>query len=393
MNDLQIGVIGAGGRGKLAAHAHRPGRGSRIVACCDTRESVLAQCRARYGSGIFTTSDYQSLLARELDAVFVCSPDFLHHAHATAVLQAGCALYLEKPLAITIDDCDDILQQAADTRGKLYMGHNMRHMNFVLAMKELIETGAIGEVKTAWCRHFVGHGGDFYFKDWHADRRLSTGLLLQKATHDIDVLHWLCNGFSRRIHAMGTLAVYGQIADRNDTPQPRPPHSLDNWPPLTQKGLHPIVDVEDISMMQMRLDNGILACYQQCHFTPDYWRNYTVIGTEGRLENFGDGEEGTVIKVWNRRRRGYGGTADHTVRVEIPVGGHGGADPKIVDEFLAFARDEALPRTSPVAARNSVAAGCCATESLRHNGVPMDVPPVDAKVLAYFEQIYPRQQP
>ena len=40
-----------------------------------------------------------------------------------------------------------------------------------------------------------------------------------------------------------------------------------------------MVDVEDISMVNMRLTGGIMASYQQCHFTPDYWRNYTVIGT------------------------------------------------------------------------------------------------------------------
>lgn len=37
----------------------------------------------------------------------------------------------------------------------------------------------------------MGYGGDWYFKDWHAERRCTTGLLLQKAAHDIDVLHWL----------------------------------------------------------------------------------------------------------------------------------------------------------------------------------------------------------
>ena len=49
--------------------------------------------------------------------------------------------------------------------------------------------------------------------------------------------------------------------------------------------------------MNMRLDNGVLASYQQCHFTPDYWRNYTVIGTEGRLENFGDDAEAVIKAV------------------------------------------------------------------------------------------------
>ena len=83
-------------------------------------------------------------------------------------------------------------------------------------MRELIQDGAIGEVKAIWCRHFVGHGGDFYFKDWHADRRRTTGLLLQKGAHDIDVMHWLAGGYTTRVNAMGALTLYGGIEDRLD---------------------------------------------------------------------------------------------------------------------------------------------------------------------------------
>ncbi len=387
MQDLKIGVIGASGRGTLAAHAHRPDRGSRITACCDIKEDALAQCQDRYGPGVFTTQDYQALLEQDLDAVFICTPDYLHHAHALAAIQAGVAIYLEKPLAITIADCDDILSQAAQAQTRLYLGHNMRHMDFILAMKDLIDQGVIGEVKTAWCRHFVGHGGDFYFKDWHADRRLSTGMLLQKATHDIDILHWLCGGYTHTVNAMGALTLYGQIQDRNDEPQSRPKHNLAHWPPLTQQGLHPVVDIEDVSMMHMHLDNGVLACYQQCHFTPDYWRNYTLIGTEGRLENFGNGEPGTRVQVWNQRRLGYDGDADLSIPAASGQGDHGGADPRIVNEFLQFVRNEVKASTSPVAARYSVAAGCCATESLRSHGVPVDIPPLDARVADYFDSL------
>ena len=66
--------------------------------------------------------------------------------------------------------------------------------------------------------------------------------------------------------------------------------------------------------MNMPLDNGVIAAYQQCHFTPDYLRNYTVIGTEGRLENFGDGP-GDTVKVWNTGPTGYRGDADIAYRV------------------------------------------------------------------------------
>ena len=54
MEDLRIGVIGSGGRGGLARHAHRPGEGSRVVACCDVNEKALARNRERYGDGVFT---------------------------------------------------------------------------------------------------------------------------------------------------------------------------------------------------------------------------------------------------------------------------------------------------------------------------------------------------
>ena len=60
-------------------------------------------------------------------------------------------------------------------RAKLYLGHKLRQMPFVLKMKELIARGDNGELKAGWCGHFVGRGGDFYFKDWHADRTKSTG--------------------------------------------------------------------------------------------------------------------------------------------------------------------------------------------------------------------------
>ena len=171
-SELQIGVIGSGGRGQLLGSlAHRPGRGSRVVACCDVSGATLARNRSEYGAGLFTTGDYRALLARPLDAVIIATPDFLHETQA---------------VARTIGGCDRILRAAARTRARLYVGHNMRHMPFVKKMKALIDDGAIGEVKACWVRHFVGHGGDFYFRDWHAERRYTTGLLLQKAAHDLD---------------------------------------------------------------------------------------------------------------------------------------------------------------------------------------------------------------
>ena len=127
--------------------------------------------------------------------------------------------------------------------------------------------------------------------------------------------------------------------------------------------------------MIMELENGILASYLQCHFAPDACRNYTFIGTEGRLENLGDGPEDPIF-VWNKRRDGYRMIGDVIHRGDPVTGGHGGADPVIVDEFLNFVRTGSQTAATPQAARMAVAAGYQATMSLRNGGVPMDVPPL-----------------
>jgi predicted dehydrogenase len=383
---LLVGVIGAGGRGSLSRHAHCPEAGTLIAGAADIDTTALADYRDRYGSDLFVTTDYRELLARdEIEAVFVTSPDNLHELHAVAALEAGKHVYLEKPMAITIAGCDRILETARRCRRKLYLGHNMRHMQFVRKMKALIDDGAIGDVRAGWCRHFVGYGGDAYFKDWHAERTKSTGLLLQKAAHDIDVLHWLCGCYTRRVTAMGNLGVYNRITDRHP-PSERGDASWhdENWPPLSQKGLNPVIDVEDLSMMLMELDNGSMCSYEQCHYAPDGWRNYTIIGTAGRIENFGDRPGNCVVRLWNRRTH-YNPYGDEQYFIPPTGGGHGGADPAIVAEFLRFVRHGGQISTSAVAARQSVAAGCMATESLRNGSTPRDVPPLDPALAAYFD--------
>nr|BFE51043.1 hypothetical protein GCM10017745_44700 [Saccharothrix mutabilis subsp. capreolus] len=207
MTDLRIGVIGYGLRAPLTTHAHRPGRGSAVVAVADPRPERRELAASAFGAS--TTPDAGELLKADLDAVFVLSPDHLHVEHALAAFEAGVPVYLEKPLAITIADADLILSRARASGVKVYIGHNMRHMAVVQTMRNLVLDGAIGEVRAVWCRHFVGHGGDYYFKDWHAERAKGTGLLLQKGAHDLDVIHWLAGGYTRRVNAMGALSVYG----------------------------------------------------------------------------------------------------------------------------------------------------------------------------------------
>ncbi|MCF7838604.1 MAG: Gfo/Idh/MocA family oxidoreductase [Candidatus Marinimicrobia bacterium] len=381
MKALRIGIIGTGGRGVLGDSYLTPEDQVKIVAGADISAQQLerfqARVKAKQGDPPNGYLDYREMIAKEqLDGVFVTSPDFCHEEQAVFVLEHGIGVYLEKPIAISMAGADRILEAAYKHRSKLVLGHNMRYMSFVLKMKALVDSGAIGEVKAIWCRHFIGYGGDAYFRDWHADRRYANSLLLQKGAHDIDVIHWLAGSFTKRVNGLGTLAVYDQLPRRSQDAQTPVDvtFNVNHWPPMEQKDFNPVIDVEDLSMINMQLANGVQASYMQCHFTPDDCRNYTIIGTRGRIENYGDHQEGATIELWDDRKGGFRLHGDATFRTSPGQGGHGGSDPAIVRSFFAALRGQGTPNSTPQAARYSVATGCLGADSIRSGGLPFAVP-------------------
>ncbi|UYO98752.1 Gfo/Idh/MocA family oxidoreductase [Microbacterium sp. M28] len=382
--EFRAAVIGVGARAGVALHVKAAG--GVVVAAVDPDPSTHERASRLFGD-VPVFASVADLIASgiDVDGAFVTTPDFTHADVAVELLEAGIATYIEKPLAISIDDADRILETGYRTGTKVYVGHNMRHMQVVKMMKDIVDRGEIGEVKAIWCRHFVGHGGDYYFKDWHAERDKAMSLLLQKGAHDIDVMHWIAGTSTRSVVGVGDLAVYGDVESRRDNSDRRMGDwfSMSNYPPLAQQDLNPVIDVEDISMIMMRTDSGVLMSYQQCHFTPDYWRNYTVIGTEGRIENFDD-DAGGEIRLWNAR-------SDYLEKghVRYPIedggdGGHGGADPLTVAEFVEFVRNGSATQTSPVAARDAVAAGVGGALSIRSGSQPFEIPALPEGLLNYY---------
>ena len=378
MDKMRLGMIGTGGRGSMYKMWMQDER-VEVVAGADVDPGAVKSFSEDLPDA-FVTDDYRRLLERrDIDAVAVCTPDFLHREHAVAALEAGKHLFCEKPLAITVEDCDTILRawQTAGTR--MMVGFNMRYAYFTVKMKELIDAGEIGEIKTAWTRHFVGRGGGFYYHDWHANRRNTTGLLLQKATHDLDVMHWICDTHTVRTSAFGQLMHYG--GDRSDDLRCGDCAEAEGcfeeaakWKSADDLCVYrKDVDVEDVSVMIMQYANGIQAAYQQCHFAPNYERNYTFIGTEGRIES--DEPRGKVY-LWRREAGKMHVEPDEVHECPSRFGGHGGADPQIAGDFVAMVLDGVEPRAAAVAGRWSVAAGVCATESLRNGGMPVDIPPL-----------------
>ena len=385
MSQVRIGVIGASGRGGMAKHWHNPDGRSVVAGAADVSEGALDWYLKNVNEKGFVTTDHRELLDRkDIDAIAVMSPDFTHEQYVCDAFEAGKHVFSEKPMAITTEGCDRMLQAWVRSGKKFMIGFNMRYMNIFRVMKDAVDSGAIGDVKVVWVRHFVGHGGRWYYHDWHASSRTATSLLLQKASHDIDMIHWITGRYTTRVSGFGGLDYYG--GDKPDDLRCPDCDERETCVEFQDEGGRPSdnkmdrcvfrkeVDVEDNSTIMMQLEGGIKATYMQCHFTPDYCRNYTFIGTEGRLENLDDGSK-VIVRLRDKSNR-WKNLANQNLDVKPASGGHGGADPLVCKEFLDVLLDGKQPLSPPLAGRMSVAVGCAATWSIRNDWQPLDIPPV-----------------
>lgn len=352
MDSVRIGILGgAGMRGKdFLRLFSRPKDKVEVVAIADTDDKALFdQFRPGVPRLRLYTDPQELLSAADINAVVIATPDWLHERHACAALSAGKHVYLEKPMAITPEGCDRIVETARCNNRTLYVGHNLRHFTVIKKLKELIDDGIVGDVKAVWCRHPVSYGRRAYFEKgrWHKKRNNVGSLLIHKGSHDLDVIHWLGGGHARRVVAMGTLAVWSD--------QPGNP------------------DVEDLSSVLMLLSNGVQAVYTQCHFAHLACREYMIIGTNGTLRNEDDNPERAVVQFFGKRRADAKSIPTEEWRFSGEQGFHGDADKRIADEFIGILRGITAPTISVEDAAWAVKTGCAATWSLRNGNVPVEV--------------------
>lgn len=372
MDKIRVGIIGGGLRTNILRRSTSRDDLT-LVAMAEPTPRDDAWYRPLVGQGLELMADYRQLLVRaDIDVVMVMSPDYLHEEHATAALASGKHVYLEKPMATTIEACDRVLETALRSGKRLMVGFNLRYMTMFETMKQLIDQGAIGEVKAIWVRHFVGKDDQAYFHSWHGTREHATSLMLQKGTHDLDLIHWLAGQYTKKVMAFGGLDYFG--GDKPNDLTCSTCDEKDQCPEFSasqrvQCVFRQEIDVEDNQVVLLELDGGIKASYLQCYFAPDYHRNFVVIGTEGQLEN---SEPNGTVRLTPRKG------SPRVMDLDVEQG-HSQADQRILEEFWAVVAQGTPSPIDPWAGRMSVAAGVKAAESIREGGVVKTIPPMTGK--------------
>jgi len=204
---VSIGIVGLGRMGEIyTGHLARHDQ-VRLASVSDVVEERAAQLADEFGAESWTT-DYREIIDdRSVDAIFVTSSTSTHREVVIAAAEAGKAIFCEKPIALTLEDTDEMIA-AIDRKGVMFQAGFMRRFDRgYTAAKQKIEAGAIGEPVT-----FKSIGRDPMCPDLeYAKPSVSGGLILDMAIHDFDLGRWLMVDEVQRVHTEGGTLAFPQL--------------------------------------------------------------------------------------------------------------------------------------------------------------------------------------
>jgi hypothetical protein len=216
-------LIGTGSRAEMYVRAALGDHAAsaELVAISDSNPgrveyylALAAELSPEAKIGQFRPEDLtQYIRANGIDRVVVTTPDYTHADYIVESLEAGADVVVEKPLTITEEGCSRICEAIDRTGRDVVVTFNYRYSPRNSALKEIIQSGAIGSVTSidfSWVLDTV-HGAD-YFRRWHRLKENSGGLLIHKASHHFDLVNWWIDDVPERVFASGGLRFYG---DRN----------------------------------------------------------------------------------------------------------------------------------------------------------------------------------
>ncbi|MFT5085868.1 MAG: putative dehydrogenase [Candidatus Latescibacterota bacterium] len=366
---IKIALLGAGGRGTGFAKTVKDlSHLAEIVAVAEPRESYREDIRQLFDlpeNRVFT--DWRDLVAVEniCDAVIIATMDQEHVGPALACQKLGYHMMLEKPMATSLEDCQKIAAAQKEHEVITTVCHSLRYNKGFALVKDLIDSGKLGEIITIDQLEQVGfwHQAHSFVRGNWGNEANSTFMLLAKSCHDIDYISYLAGRDCRQVSSFGSLShftaanapegsserctggcaveatcPYSAIKAYVDSP------NLDQWPANvcahehTREAHRRAIetgpygrcvyrcdnDVVDHQVVAMHFDAGVTATFTMTAFTQGGGRKLRVHGSVGELL-FDESE--IAIKY-------YGSNNIERIAVGAEVGGHGGGDKRVVSAWL-----------------------------------------------------------
>lgn len=296
MDKLGIGVVGLGNIARVHLEQLVKQQDAALVGVCDVIPERVAETSAKYDIPGYGT--YDELLARpEVGAVLIATPNSNHREATLQALAAGKHVFVEKPMARTARECDEMIAAAEAAGLKLSVGHVLRMMQPFSTILDLVSSGDFGLPRAIEMRRssFWRKGGP---ETWRSHRDLMWGLLYEWTIHELDFMRAVC----------GDVVEVQAVVERL---------------------VHVERDAEDIDLVILRFQSGAIGLLRSSTFC-------AMPVTDGSVQC----ERGTINWNWGKQRIEYrlAGQAEPTVvQAEVPsfdVAGYGREQAAFVDWVL-----------------------------------------------------------
>lgn len=384
----KIGIIGAGMRAMFLVDEILKRDDFEIVAISDVSQHSMDQICDVYDKEWDQYLNYKDLLEiDEIEGVIILSPDYIHEEQAIAAFEAGKHVFLEKPIATTIDGGKRVIEKRDESGKTLLIGFVLRYNKQFAKMKEIVDSGLIGDIKTGWILHSVGMGSDWYFHDWHGTMANTGGLLLQKGSHDFDIINWISESRPKRISGFGNRNFFGgdkandltcQECDKRYTCTEAIVKKDITWKRFDGKqtevhynqwrnqcAFRQEIDVLDDHHVLIEYENGINVTYTECHYTPDDNREYIFIGTKGKL-TLDNAKDTITVQLRHNMHDRYEEIVYSNLQSS---GGHGGGDTNILNDFAYGLTTGNQPNAGGEAGLEAISVGLLAHKSINEGKV------------------------
>ena len=374
MKKLKLLVIGAGQRGRAYAKyaLDNPGKAD-VVAVAEPRDYYRNQIAHQHSiKQQYVFTDWKDTIncGKIADAVIIATQDKMHTQPAVEYSRLGYDILLEKPMATTVDECEKIVESIKTNQNLFAVAHVLRYTPYTKKVRELVDSGRIGEIVSIQCLEPVGywHQAHSYVRGNWRNEKESTFMLMGKSCHDLDWIRYFAAAKCNKISSFGNLKHFKKsskpegAADRclECKVESNCPYSAKKiylgmfreghtqWPvsyittDISEEGILESLktgpygrcvyecdnDVVDHQVVNMEFENGVTASFTMTAFTPFSHRKTTLFGTRGQITG-----DGNTIKIYDfltdtEEEIGVGAAGSGI------VGGHGGGDNGLMESFV-----------------------------------------------------------
>jgi UDP-N-acetyl-2-amino-2-deoxyglucuronate dehydrogenase len=255
MKPVNFAVIGIGNIGRKHIKSLLSIDSISLEAVCDIDESKFEFCK-KVNSNITFFTDYHLLLKEpDIDIITIATPHGLHAQMAMDAMEAGKHVIVEKPMALTVSECDRMNAVSQKTGKRLFIVKQNRFNKPILAVTKALDEKKLGKIYFVQCNVFWNRNEEYYsLSDWRGEKKLEGGALHTQVSHFIDLLVWW----------FGDIKQAKTLVDT----------------------VHHNIEIEDVGVSALQFNNGVLGslAWTTNVYNKNFEGSITIIGEKGTIK-------------------------------------------------------------------------------------------------------------